>query len=49
MKPGSLFNEGLCPCTYSKVGNELFKEEWIRSGYDIKYYRSNIYRDGKKD
>ncbi|KAL4471141.1 hypothetical protein ABPG72_019083 [Tetrahymena utriculariae] len=47
-KPGSLFNEGLCPVIFSVKQNELSGQEWVRGGFNIKYYRGDIQRDGNK-
>ncbi|EAS05471.2 zinc carboxypeptidase family protein (macronuclear) [Tetrahymena thermophila SB210] len=47
-KPGSLFNEGLCPVIFSVKQNELSGQEWVRGGFNINYYRGDIQRDGNK-
>ncbi|KAL4483318.1 hypothetical protein ABPG72_007960 [Tetrahymena utriculariae] len=46
IKSGSLFNDGLCPAVFSQKRMEESGTEWIREGFDIRYYKSNIYRDG---
>ncbi|KAL4428971.1 hypothetical protein ABPG74_011167 [Tetrahymena malaccensis] len=47
-KPGSLFNEGLCPVIFSVKQNEISGQEWVRGGFNIKYQRGDIQRDGNK-
>ncbi|EAS07091.3 zinc carboxypeptidase family protein (macronuclear) [Tetrahymena thermophila SB210] len=46
IKSGSLFNDGLCPAVFSQKRMEESGAEWVREGFDIRYYKSNIYRDG---
>lgn len=45
IKPGSLFNDGLCPLIYSAKENEAAGKEWVRGGYDISYFKNSYQRD----
>lgn len=49
VKPGSLFEEGLQPVAFSEKLNTLDGTEWKREGFNIKYIKSSIARDGTRD
>jgi hypothetical protein len=48
MKSDSLFNYGMQPTVFSKLGNKKNGQGWYRTGKDISYYRNNIKKEKSK-
>ncbi|EDV29290.1 uncharacterized protein TRIADDRAFT_19871, partial [Trichoplax adhaerens] len=46
-KSDSLYNHGMQPLLYSEEEASRDGVGWIRSGYDIRYYKNEISREGK--
>ncbi|EDO49270.1 predicted protein, partial [Nematostella vectensis] len=45
IKSGSLYNDGMRPLAYSEVNASKNKIGWLRTGSNVKYYKTEIRRD----